>query len=82
MSGDTASGIEFESVIFRAGLLEVSFTEPHHRSNGIINVQTLVWDPHHPATAEQYEVFILALVELIETTQVALRNPPEEIDGR
>lgn len=77
---DRESGMAMESVIFRAGLLEVSFTEEHHRNNGIINVQTLVWDPRHPATAEKYDRFMADLVDLIETAQIALRNPPDEIE--
>lgn len=77
---DRDSGIVLESIIFRSGLLEISFTEPHNRNNGMVNVQTYVWDP--PAkTPEEYENFMTAVIELIEAAQLALRNPPDQIHG-
>lgn len=80
MSMDRESGIIPESVIFREGLTELSFTEPHHRNNGIVNVQTLVADPARK-TPDEWTRFMIALVDLIEALQLALRNPPDEIGG-
>lgn len=80
MSVDRDSGMVFESIIFRSGLLEVSFTEPHNRNNGIILMQTAVWDPP-TKTPEEYEDFMISLVALVEAAQLSLRNPPDEIGG-
>jgi hypothetical protein len=75
---ETESGMSFESIMFRGPVTEISFSEPHDRSEGVVQIRTMVADGARVCPVE-HTVFMVALVEFVEALQLALRSPPEDL---
>lgn len=78
---DPETGIIFESVLFRDQFVEVSFTEPHDRGDGVARIQTVVVDGPGKVGREHQDL-MQALTAFVDASIVVLANPPASIPSR
>jgi hypothetical protein len=77
---DRASGVVFESVVFRGYHAEVSFTEEADRGDQVTLVRTMVINGASLIPGE-HAALLEALRDYVDAAQVVLRNPPERLPG-